>query len=118
MKKIGLSESGEKIFVKCKKVSFFGRFIGLMFSKRENADILLFDFKKNVNYLFHSFFVFYPFLILWLDENNKILEKRIIFPFNPYIKSKVSFYKVIEIPINKNNYKIVNFLVGDLERFK
>jgi uncharacterized membrane protein (UPF0127 family) len=79
----------------------FEKFSGLMFSSKKNARALLFSFKKPTRLAIHSFFVFYPFLAIWLDDKNKIIKMSIIKPFNPIIKPKKSFLKLIEIPINE-----------------
>ena len=111
--KLTLKYKNKSINLEAKKLGFFGRFIGLMFSRRENAQALLFDFKKPARISIHSFFVFYPFLAVWLDKNNKIIEIRKIFSWNLSIKPKKPFVKLIEVPINKKYNKIVKLLVGD-----
>ena len=85
----------------------FEKFSGLMFSSRENSRALLFKFKKPIRLAIHSFFVFYPFLAIWLDDKNKIVKISIIKPFNPFIKPKKSFTKLIEIPVNEKYEKII-----------
>lgn len=96
-----------------KKVSSLGKFTGLMFRKREAADALLFDFPNSVKLRIHSFFVFFPFLAVWLDGRNRIIEKRIIKPFNFSIRPKKPFNRLIEIPFNKKYKAILTLLVGD-----
>ena len=51
---------------KIKKVNWFGKFSGLMFCRREKADSLIFEFKKPTRISIHSFFVFFPFVVLSL----------------------------------------------------
>ncbi len=87
---------------------------GLMFRKKEKAPILLFEMQKPAS--IHSFFVFFPFIVLWLNNKNKVVDYRIIRPFSPYINTTHKFSKIIEIPISRRYYDRVNFLVG--ERFK
>ena len=84
-----------------------------MFSRRENAKILLFDFGEPTRISIHSLFVFYPFIAVWLDKNNKIMEIKRISSWKLDIKPKKPFVKLIEVPINKNNFRIVKFLVVD-----
>lgn len=110
---IGLRYKGKKINLEVKKLGFFGRFMGLMFSRRENAEPLLFDFGKQTRISIHSWFVFYPFLAVWTDKNNKTQEIRRIYSWNLSIKPKKSFVKLIEIPINRKYNKIVKLLDGD-----
>jgi len=87
-----------------KKLSIFGKFRGLMFSRREKAEILLFEFNKPKRVIFHSLFCFFPFYILWLDEENNVLDwkKCGIWELKIVPKSTVkSFSRVIEVPISK-----------------
>ncbi|MDO8528277.1 MAG: DUF192 domain-containing protein [Nanoarchaeota archaeon] len=82
------------------------KFIGLMFSSRENAKALLFKFEKPKRLAIHSFFVFYPFLAIWLGEKDKIVKMSIVKPFTLSIKPKKSFTKLIEIPLSKKYEKV------------
>lgn len=54
------------------------RLVGLMFSKeKEFTKPLLFDFKRNtVQCKIHSFFCFFEFDAIWLDENRKVVFLR------------------------------------------
>jgi uncharacterized membrane protein (UPF0127 family) len=97
-----------------KKLPPFGKFIGLMFQNREKSQALLFEDSKNTS--IHSFFVFFNFLILWLNDKNEVLDYKVVKPFSIYEKSPTGFTKIIEIPINRRYHKIVTFIVG--ERFK
>ena len=90
---------------------------GLMFSRREKAKNLLFSFDKPTKMAIHSFFVFFDFLAVYLDEQNNVLEIRKVKPFSLRISSTKPYYKLLEIPINEMNQGIVQILVGD-ERFK
>lgn len=85
----------------------FEKFSGLMFSSRKNARALLFKFNKPTRLAIHSFFVFYPFLAIWLDEKNKAVKISVVKPFNPFVKPKKSFTKLIEIPLSKKYRKII-----------
>lgn len=81
--------------------SELGKIKGLMFTRRKNARALLFDFPEQTTIAIHSFFVFFPFLALWLDDKNDILEFKIVRPFVPYVKPKKSFSRLLEIPLNE-----------------
>ena len=50
----------------------------------------------------HSFFVFFPFLAIWLDDKDKIIDSKVIKPFRFSILPSKKFVKLIEIPINKD----------------
>lgn len=114
--KIILLNRKKKIKVNIKKVSFFGKFSGLMFRSR-NTSNLLFEFSRDVSISIHSLFVFFPFLAVWLDDKNRIIEKRIVKPFIFSAKPKKMFRKLVEIPLNNENKRIIGFLVGK-KRFK
>ena len=100
--------SGKKSELDVKKTGFFSKGIGLMF-KTKNTNNLVFEFNEDVSISIHSFFVFFPFLAVWLDSKNNVLECRIVKPFCFYAKPKLEFRKLIEIPLNLRNEKIIKF---------
>ena len=96
-----------------KECNWFNKIRGLMFRRRERAPaLLLFDFKKPLRMKIHSFFVFFPFIVVWLDDKNKVLSMRRIKPFTFFVVPKKFFYKLLEIPINRRYKKVVGLLVG------
>lgn len=99
--KIGLKHKNKTIKINVKKVNEFQKGIGLMFSSKENAKILLFEFKKQTRINIHSFFVFFSFLAIWLDKENNVLEIKKVNPWKISVSPKKPFYKLIEIPFNK-----------------
>lgn len=107
---VGLNYKGKKIKIEVKKFNFFGKFIGLMFSRREKAPALLFDFEKPTNQAIHSLFVFFPFVAVWIDENEKIVEIKKIPSWKFSIKPEKKFVKLIEIPISKKYSNVIGFL--------
>jgi uncharacterized membrane protein (UPF0127 family) len=108
-KNFNLIYKKRRISIEVKKKSIFGKFIGLMFSRRKNAQALLFEFNNNSNISLHSLFVFFPFLALFIDDKNKIVEIINCKPFQFSIKSKKKFSKIIEIPFNEKYNKILKF---------
>ena len=104
---------GRKIKLNVLKTGPIRKGTGLTFRTR-NADNLLFDFGKEVyeRGALTSFFVFFPFLTLWLDKENNVLEHQIIKPWILSILPKKPFQKVIEVPISPKNRKIIGFFVG------
>jgi uncharacterized membrane protein (UPF0127 family) len=91
-----------------KKLSEFGKGIGLMFHSREKCPAMLFEFRKPTKMKIHSLFVFFRFAAIWLDDKNRVIEKKIVKPFRLSVSCKKSFYKLVEIPLNseyKNNIK-------------
>ena len=113
---INLKFHRKKRKIKVKKLSEFEKISGLMFKSRRNENIL-FDFQKDVKISIHSFFVFFPFLAVWLDDKNKVLEVNKVEPFTIAVLPKKPFRKLIEIPFNKENKKIIRFF-DDKETFK
>jgi len=109
-----LKGTSKKITFDVEKCNLFGMFRGLMFRKRENAPVLLlFDFKKLRRLKIHSWFVFFPFLVVWLDDKDKIIEIRKINPWRFCVFPKKKFWKLIEIPCSQRYKKIIKFLDDD-----
>lgn len=108
--KIGLKYKGKKVEIDLKKCNCFEKGIGLMFSRRQKARALLFEFKKPTREAIHSLFVFFDFVAIWLDDKNKILELRVVKPFNFCVRPEKPFIKIVEIPINKNYEREVKLL--------
>jgi uncharacterized membrane protein (UPF0127 family) len=112
--KIILNFGNKKIQVEAHQVGYIGKTIGLMFSRREKAKILLFKFKKPTKLAIHSFFVFFPFIAVWIGSDDKIIEIKKVNPFIPYIVPGKDFISLVEIPLNRKYKKITD----DIERFK
>ena len=73
------------------------KFIGLMFSKKQNRG-LIFRFNKEKIISLHMFFVFYPIDVLFVDKNKIVVDKKENFkPFTFYKPRKKAMY-VIELP--------------------
>ncbi|HPD82162.1 MAG TPA: DUF192 domain-containing protein [Candidatus Pacearchaeota archaeon] len=99
---ISLYYNSKKIKVQnVKKVREFEKITGLMFHRREKCPAMLFEFIHPTNMRIHSLFVFFPFLAVWLDDKNTIVDLKKIKPFELSAKSNKQFYKLLEIPINK-----------------
>ena len=107
-----------KLYIKGKEVviedlercGLIKKVIGLMFSRRESANALLFDFGEG-RVGIHSFFVFFPFLAIWLDKNNLVIDYKMVYPFVSFITPNKEFSKLIEIPLNKKYEDIFATLV-------
>lgn len=113
---IRLFHNGKKISVSVRKAGFFRKGLGLTF-RTKNTDNLLFDFNRSVTWqgTLTSFFVFFPFLTLWVDEKNRVIDSKIIRPFVFSIKQKKKFYRIVEIPINDKNFSIIGKFVNTSE---
>ncbi len=108
--RVGLRYKNKNFSLLVRKCGYSDEAFGLMFQKRENANALLFDFADRKRLALHSFFVFFPFLALWLDDNNRIKEVKVIKPFSFNRISKKPFSRIVEIPINKKYSKIIQKL--------
>ena len=106
--KFNFKYKSKKFNLEVKKLSWLGKGIGLMFSSRKNAKVLLFEFQKPTKMSFTSLFVFFPFIIIWLDGKNNILGFRKVKPFTFHITSMKSYKKVLEIPFNDNYKGVIN----------
>lgn len=107
---------GTRLRVPVRKVGFFGKILGLMFRGRGTKN-LLFEFSEGSETKLHSFFVFFDFLVLWLDKNNNAVDFRVVTSWKPSISSKKTFSKIVELPLNPENRQVVRFIVGK-ETFK
>lgn len=101
----------KKIKIDAQKVSSIGKFTGLMF-KKSKTENLLFEFKNSQRAAIHSYFVFFPFVAVWLDTKNRIVETTIVKPFTSFVKPKNPVRKLIEIPINNRNKETLELIVG------
>ena len=77
-------------------ISFFSKLRGLMFSKPKNL-IFVLNKESRINSAIHTFFVFFPIDVIWLDKNKKIVDQRKnVKPFSVAIPKKKSKY-IIEL---------------------
>ena len=83
-----------------------GKAKGLMFRRREKASALIFDFSPKTRLAIHSLFVFFPFLAIWLDDRNRVIEIKRVEPFVFSVSPEKVFSRLIEIPENEK-YKWV-----------
>ena len=112
--RITLESGGRQVSLEGHVIRGVERYTGLMFTRKNEAEILIFKFRKPTRLAIHSFFVFFPFMAIWLDEKGRITEKKKIQPFSPYIIPRKDFKTFIEIPLSRKYMKIVD----DIERFK
>ncbi len=107
--RIGFNYNNKKINLKVKKCNSLQKIFGLMFKSRE-TQALLFEFPQKTRMAIHSFFVFFSFYAIWLDENNKIIEIKKVKPFTFHVKPNKPFSKLVEIPINKKYKEFIQLL--------
>ncbi|VVB79025.1 Uncharacterised protein [uncultured archaeon] len=101
----------KRINISVKRVSELGKVSGLMF-RGKNTENLLFSFDKPTNIAIHSWFVFFPFLVVWLDSNQKIIEYGVVKPFTGVVRPSKPFKNLVEIPLNLRNRRVVKTIVG------
>ncbi|MBM3232806.1 DUF192 domain-containing protein [Candidatus Pacearchaeota archaeon] len=113
---ITISKNNRKISFPVHRVSILGKITGLMFRTR-NTRNLLFEFTRPVKLSIHSWFVFFPFLIVWTDKKNNVIGQKVVLPFTTAIAPLRPFSKAIEVPFSRRNKDILDFFV-DTKRFK
>lgn len=106
-KRVRLKYKNQKFNLNLEICSGFCRFKGLMFSRRQNAKALLFEQKKMTKQAIHSLFVFFPFVAVWLDDKNKIINYEVVRPFKFYIVPEEKYKRLIEIPLNKKYFRVI-----------
>jgi len=97
----------KRIEIPARKVGLFGKIRGLMFRSR-NCENLLFNFSSSEKFGIHSFFVFFDFLAVWLDEGNRVLEWEVVKPWRFLVRPKTWAVKLLEVPLNDKNSLIFN----------
>lgn len=106
---IVFNHGSKKLKINVKKCNSLQKISGLMF-KSKKTPALLFEFSKKTKMAIHSFFVFFPFYAIWLDENNKIIKIKKVKPFTFHVKPTKPFSKLLEIPINNRYKEIIKYL--------
>lgn len=99
-----------------KKCRGFSRAKGLMFCRRKKANALLFEFSRDVKFHLTSLFVFFPFIVLWLDENNQVIEARKIKSFQFRIPFSKSYRKILEIPFNEKYSSVIESFPTEMRK--
>jgi uncharacterized membrane protein (UPF0127 family) len=111
MMNIVIKNNSKSVNIKnVKKLSEFGKGIGLMFHSREKCPAMLFEFTRPTTMRIHSLFVFFKFAAIWLDDKNKIIERKVVKPFRLSVGPEKPFYKLVEIPVNNEYKKEINNL--------
>lgn len=106
-----LTRKKRKIKIEFVKCGFLRKIFGLMFQRRKNAKALLFEFKKPIRGSIHSYFVFFNFLLVFFNEDNGILEIKMVKPFQ-IISSPPKFSKFLEIPNNSQCKNAIDLIVN------
>ncbi len=112
-KRVRLSYKKKSFSLDLKTCNWFEKILGLMFTRKKNAKALLFEFERPTKMKIHSFFVFFPFIAIWLDSDDKIISLKLVKQFKPGVSPKKPFTRLIEIPLNKKYISITQILVED-----
>jgi len=91
------------------------KFTGLMFKSQSKAKALLFEFRKPTKNSIHSLFC-PDFLLISLDDNNKILEHKFVFSNKFRIKLEKEYYKLLEIPLNEKYAQVTKFFLDKTQK--
>lgn len=85
--------------------NFFEKLRGLMFTSKHNFNYALIFHMDNAKIRngIHMLFVFYPILVLFLDENKCVVDKVILPPFYPLYTPKSECKYIIELPTKYNS---------------
>ena len=109
-KRVGFKIKGKKIYIGARKCGFFNS--GLMF-RTSNTMPCLFEFNEPIKFKITSFFVFFPFVAIWLDKRNGIIRIKKVKPFTFAEYPGKPFSKLLEIPVNRRYEEKIKLLVGD-----
>ena len=74
--------------------TIIGKIKGLMFSQKKT---IIFEFSHERKTALHTFFVFFPITVLFLNTQKKIVEQTVMKPFSFYSPTKKAKY-VVELP--------------------
>ena len=77
----------------------FSKARGLMFRRRlDHALVFLLDSETVLGAIIHSFFVFFPFDIVWLNNDRKIVDMAVVRPFRLFVAPKKRARYFLELP--------------------
>jgi len=77
----------------------FSKARGLMFRRKlDHALVFLLDSETILGATIHSFFVFFPFDIVWLDNGRKIVDMAVVRPFRLFVAPKKRARYFLELP--------------------
>jgi len=87
--------------IKAEKIEgVLGKIMGLMFSGKRS---LLFVFRKEQKAGIHMLFVFFPIIVVWLNEKKKITRCSVARPFISFPSGKGKY--VLEVPYDREIFE-------------
>jgi len=96
--------------------SFFSRLRGLTFRRRLGDDeglLLVGHRESRADAAIHMFFVFFPIGVVWLDRENRVVDKVLARPFRPFYAPRDPAIGVLECQPGV----LANIEIGDVIRF-
>jgi len=94
--KLIINFKGKQREVKAKVCNtLISKILGFMFSFSKKPLLFVFDKEKPIS--IHMLFVFQKLLVVWLDENRKIIDVAVMKPFISFKTEKAKY--VLEIPL-------------------
>lgn len=108
MKSVTVFFGNKSVSIRAREVGFLRKGVGLMF-RTSSTENLFFSFRRKTKRAFTGLFVFFPFLILWLDERYKVVDVALVRPFTRTIYPQKPYRNVIELPLNKKNSDLIRF---------
>ena len=89
---------------------------GLMFSNKEKANALIFEFEENTIMKIHSCFVFFPFIAIWLNEKDEVINFKFVRPFTLNVSLEQPYRKLLEIPINSKYQSVIESFSTEMRK--
>ncbi len=80
------------------------RTLGLMFRLRLASDegiLLVANNESIAQTSIHSFFVFFPFDVFWINEEKKVVDKKRVYPFSLFLSPKAPAKYVLEMGLGQ-----------------
>jgi uncharacterized membrane protein (UPF0127 family) len=113
MEKVSFIYNKKRFEIEVKLCNSFEKVSGLMFRNKKRAQALLFKFNRPTRLRIHSLFVFFPFIAVWLDDREEVVDLKMIKPFRSSVSQKKYFTKLVEIPFNERYRDIIKLLKLD-----
>jgi uncharacterized membrane protein (UPF0127 family) len=108
-------KSGQLLYI-TEYTSFFDKFLGLMFRKEiavNEGIVFLYDKESIVNATIHMLFMRFPISVVWVNQDNIIVDKALAKPWRLAYSPKKPANTIYEIHANV----IDEFQIGDKMEF-
>lgn len=92
-----------------RNVPFWYEGIGLMFTSAAKAEPLLFSYSIPHRMAIFSYCIPFEFLAVWIDQDNLVIESKIVRRNTSSVVPRKKFVKLLEIPCTEKYQKIIDF---------